>query len=325
MKSLADAFGAMGLGRGRAPDPRSPDELERFVLDRRTFPIERLEDALAQLPDDAPERPALERELEVACLQAEVRASRPAGCWCLGLGGAGRVYLQPEGAEDPLGGWRTWCRCDAGQAQRSSFFSRKAVAGRLRLQRNIDAFWGSVPEAFRGWTLDSLAALGPETAALAAAVRGWLEGDSARWLYLFGPAGRAKTGAAVCALGELVNRGQTGMYQEVRDLLWHLRSSYADVGAFASEPDRRWFGLVEAQVLVLDDLGAERATDWATETLGQLVAIRHRRLLRTIVTSNLDLPDLGEHLKDARTSSRIKERALVLDCSLVPNLRRSPS
>jgi DNA replication protein DnaC len=323
MKTLGDVLGQHFQRRGiPPPDPRSPEELERNLLERRLFSIERLEDTLAQLlPDDDRQAIAFQRELELANLQADVQATRPPGCWCLGLGGSalgsGRPYLPDD--ESPIPGWRVWCRCPDGQAQRATFSEQKVEARRREIQRHLDMFWGSVPDAFRAWNLDTLAALGTPQARLADDVRRWLEGD--RWLYLWGPAGRGKTGAAIAALHALVGRGATGLYAEVRDLLWHLRSSYADVGAFAAQPDQRWDQLQDVEVLILDDLGAERRTDWANETLGQLVAIRHRRLRRTVITSNLNLADLAEHLGDGRTTSRIYERAEVLDCSILPNLR----
>jgi DNA replication protein DnaC len=326
VRPLGDALAAvLRQRRIEPPDPRSPQELEYWLADRRLFSIERIEDTLAQLgPGDERERPALDRELELARLQADVQRDRPAGCWCLGLGGCGRVYLPPETDDgDPLPGWRTWCRCPDGRAQKCAFLAQKTALERARFQRIVDTMWGSIPEAFRGWSLETLADLGPAQRGLAARVADWLEGD--RWLYLWGPTGRAKTGAAVGALAALVTAGQSGLFTDVRDLLSHLRTRYADISAFAaSVPDRRWESLAEVDVLVLDDIGAERRTDWTVETLGQLIAHRHRRLLRTIVTSNLDLVDLGEHLGEARMTSRIQERcgrAGLVDCSQLPNLR----
>lgn len=321
MKTLGEAIANLGLRRGHEPpDPRSAAELEYWLLERRLFSIERLEDTLAQLPDDDRTRPGLERELELARLAAEVGAQRPNGCWCYGLGGCSRVSLPAtDDGDDPFPGWRTWCRCDVGQAQKRAFSAHKTALESVRFQHRINDMWGSVPEAFRGWTLETLEGLGPAQRGLARRVREWLPATP-RWLYLWGPTGVGKTGAAVGALAALGAEGRTALFTEVRDLLRHLRTSYADMATFASERDRRWDSLVDVEVLVLDDIGAERATDWTIETIGQLVAIRHARLRRTIVTSNLRLADLG----DARTSSRIRERCgddFAVDCSALPELR----
>jgi IstB-like ATP binding protein len=319
VRPLGEAIAALQLRRGFVPpDPHDPAELERLLLDRLLWPVARLEDELAQT--DGPERGRLDLNLELARLRDEVQALRPADCWCLGLGGRGRVYL-PNG-EQPIAGWRVWCRCPDGQAMRTAYLDRRAELERQAVQDNLDRLWGSIPPAFRDWTLDSLAELGPLHTALANQVRRWLPTD--RWLYLYGPTGRAKTGTAIGALHALVARGGSGLYADVRDVLGELRSSYANAEAFAEDGfNGRWLSLVGKQILLLDDLGAERPTDWANETLGQLIASRHRGERRTIITSNLDLVALGQHLRDARTSSRIRERALVLDCSALPDMRLS--
>lgn len=51
--------------------------------------------------------------------------------------------------------------------------------------------------------------------------------------------------------------------------------------------------LFEVDLLVLDDLGAEKTTDWASERLYVLVNERYNRRLPTIVTTNESLDELG--------------------------------
>jgi DNA replication protein DnaC len=74
-------------------------------------------------------------------------------------------------------------------------------------------------------------------------------------------------------------------------------------------------------VLVLDDLGSEKASDWVSEKLFQVIGNRHDHAKRTIITSNLDLRALADHLGHPRTPSRIGELADVIDLSKMPNLR----
>ena len=59
----------------------------------------------------------------------------------------------------------------------------------------------------------------------------------------------------------------------------------------------------EFKVLILDDLGAERPTDWVQEQFYELMNARMTRKLVTIITSNNGPDDLS---LDARTRSRIK-------------------
>lgn len=63
----------------------------------------------------------------------------------------------------------------------------------------------------------------------------------------------------------------------------------------------------QVDLLVLDDLGAELATDWAYQTLYLIVSERYDEMKQTIFTSNLTPPELGRHFIDERLVSRIIE------------------
>jgi len=84
-------------------------------------------------------------------------------------------------------------------------------------------------------------------------------------------------------------------------------------------------GLIETQLrfqeeigftkyLVLDDLGAEKATDWAKETIYSIINHRYEEMLPTIVTSNLSLGQLSSHLGE-RIASRLAEMCEVVELS----------
>lgn len=74
-------------------------------------------------------------------------------------------------------------------------------------------------------------------------------------------------------------------------------------------------------VLVIDDLGANRTTPWANEVVLMMVegAVSHRTVL--IITSNLAPSALDEALGD-RTASRIVGATEVLDMNGRPDMRR---
>jgi DNA replication protein DnaC len=63
-------------------------------------------------------------------------------------------------------------------------------------------------------------------------------------------------------------------------------------------------------VLVLDDLGAEKVTDFSITTLYLIIDRRNRDLRPTIVTTNLSLQEIGEKI-DGRISSRLSEMKIV--------------
>lgn len=78
--------------------------------------------------------------------------------------------------------------------------------------------------------------------------------------------------------------------------------------------------MADAELLVLDDIGAYRASDWWTESMYAVINHRYEHMMPTVLTSNVaDLRDaLGE-----RMASRLSEDLVfvVLD---VPDRRRQP-
>jgi DNA replication protein DnaC len=63
--------------------------------------------------------------------------------------------------------------------------------------------------------------------------------------------------------------------------------------------------------LVIDDLGAEKSSEWAREILYLIIDKRYSDLLPTIITSNLSPKELAEKLDD-RLVSRLMEDAIVI-------------
>jgi DNA replication protein DnaC len=113
-------------------------------------------------------------------------------------------------------------------------------------------------------------------------------------LLLIGPPGIGKTHLAVSVLREvIVKKNIRGLYFDTRSLLSTIRSTYNPVTR-ASEADilER---VMKAELLVLDDLGAERPTDWVEETMNLIVNTRYNDRKPTIFTSNYeDVPDADD-------------------------------
>jgi len=65
-------------------------------------------------------------------------------------------------------------------------------------------------------------------------------------------------------------------------------------------------------LLVIDDIGAEKISDWSRQIFYTLIDRRYRNMKQTIITSNLDLQKLSE-LIDDRISSRIVEMGVVVN------------
>jgi len=129
-----------------------------------------------------------------------------------------------------------------------------------------------------------------------------------RGVFLQGPPGVGKTHLAVAALKRLMERGFQGRFFDYQTLLQKIRDGY-NVASGASDRDA-YRAALDAEILVLDDLGAHRATDWVYDTVTAIITHRYNENLATIVTTNLAMPESGDstRYKDPATGQyRVKD------------------
>jgi DNA replication protein DnaC len=110
-------------------------------------------------------------------------------------------------------------------------------------------------------------------------------------LCLIGPPGIGKTHIAVGVLRQcIIKTGAHGMFYDVRELLKMIRSTYNPVVRTAEMDILR--PVMDAELLVLDDLGAEKPSEWVEETMNLIVNTRYNERRPTIFTTNYeDVPD----------------------------------
>lgn len=103
-------------------------------------------------------------------------------------------------------------------------------------------------------------------------------------LLLMGPCGTGKTHLAVAALKQLVLRGHEGVFYDYRELLKEIQASYNPVSQATEmsvlEP------VLNAELLLLDDLGASKPSAWALETVGHILNTRYNEKRVTLLTTN---------------------------------------
>lgn len=183
-------------------------------------------------------------------------------------------------------------------------------------------FRQSVPPRFADVTFDSYPH-SPATAPLLEAVRGWVVAPVRESLLLAGSYGVGKTGLAICAFrARVATTHCEALFLTTPALLDRIRETYNQerVSGVSGEADVM-DAAKSVALLVLDDLGVERVTDWVAEKLFSLINHRHDYQLATIYTSNLSAKEMANHLGE-RTAQRIGEMCQVVRFPTdAPNLR----
>lgn len=183
--------------------------------------------------------------------------------------------------DDPSTGVRRVVRCECWRAQ----------IGQTRL---ADA---NIPKRYQHCTLDNLRPYNDSLLEAVSEARRFVDaypGRTQRGLLFLGHAGVGKTHLAVAVLRAVISRtGVQGVFYETGKLLAALKSSYDPVVRMSSSSLLK--PVMEAPFLVLDDLGAERPTDWVEETMNLVVNTRYSERLMTLFTSNYsDIPNIED-------------------------------
>ena len=170
------------------------------------------------------------------------------------------VEIEPDQAasESPLG------RIDSGMLKRMTF-------------DNFD-LRGNNPDASQRASLKSA----HEKAALFAA-------DPQGWMLITGGTGAGKTHLAVAIAAEQIRQNRPVIFAFVPDLMDYLRSTFNPESPV--QYDRLFEEVKNAPLLILDDLGKERRSDWAVEKLYQIIVHRHNMEVPTVITSMMNFED----------------------------------
>ncbi len=206
----------------------------------------------------------------------------------------------------------------------------------VRVERALQR--AGVPERYRDKSLQSFESAGKHPSLYAALmyarkfVDNYPFGMNGLGLLIVGSSGLGKTHLAAGILQELViEKRVNGLFCDYHELLKRIQNSYnASVSSTELSILRPVF---EAEVLVLDDLGATRPSDWVWDTVAHILNARYGRNQTTIITTNYpNEPSLtnresnalgnagramrGETLGDRigdRMRSRLQEMCVVIE------------
>jgi len=130
------------------------------------------------------------------------------------------------------------------------------------------------------------------------------------WLFFHGNCGVGKTHLAAAVANHVISQRHVGVYfRVVPDLLDQLRATFDPQHGVAY--DDRFQQIKNAGLLVLDDLGTEQTTPWASEKLYQLINHRYNEQLPTVVTSNQDFTRIEQRILSRLLDTRLSEYILI--------------
>jgi DNA replication protein DnaC len=129
--------------------------------------------------------------------------------------------------------------------------------------------------------------------------------DDGRGLWLFGDTGTGKTTLAMLISKAALESGRTVAIYSLPKLLARIRRTYdSEPGgdSYLSFFER----LTSVDLLHIDDLGAEKRSDWVLEQLYALINERYETQRSVLITTNLPHPELEEQI-GPRTVSRLTQ------------------
>lgn len=131
----------------------------------------------------------------------------------------------------------------------------------------------------------------------------WVKKYTNKSLFLHGPTGAGKTHVAIALLRHDIENKKHVTFITVLDLLRKIKASFSQTTNGQTEQQIiDYYSTVPN--LYLDDISAEKLTDWALALVLGIIDTRYKKMLRTIFTGNMDIHELSMILGD-RIVSRI--------------------
>ena len=138
-------------------------------------------------------------------------------------------------------------------------------------------------------------------------------------LLFMGPPGTGKTHLAVAALRTILGKGFEGLFFGYQNLLDRIRSGYDEA---SRSSDKEVYRIaMDKEVLLLDDLGAHRVTDWVEDTVASIITHRCNNQKTLIATTNLIDADAGYMTPGKKSPSGEVDLSTTLEDRIGPRAR----
>ena len=204
---------------------------------------------------------------------------------CEFCGGIGYILVEGKGAQP--------CKCQSDAEYQENMINAR------------------IPKMFSNKSLDNFKPPIKKADEIVQFIQAWIDSYSpgGKGLFLVGDVGSGKTHIAVAILKELIVRGFTGLYYNVVDLLKDIRAT------MSNDFELSEYALLDitcnVDVLILDDMGAEKTSDWVLDRIYHIINKRYENQVTTIVTSNFNYDGLEARVMK-RIASRLKEMCIMV-------------
>lgn len=125
-------------------------------------------------------------------------------------------------------------------------------------------------------------------------------------LLLIGDTGVGKTHLITALLRGLVEKGAEGLFLDYQELLKRIQSSYDATALTAERQVMR--PVLETEVVVIDDLGSNRISEWVEDTINYLLNHRYNEKKPTLLTANLSEEAISGPPGDRKSHATFEER-----------------
>lgn len=206
------------------------------------------------------------------------------------------------------------CKCEIERIEAE----KQNIAEIKRQERIKQMRRDGIPKDMRDWTFESDRGLCPELLQKANRyVSAWDKMRSENMGVMFwGSTGNGKTYAATCIANRLIDNEISAMVTSIPKLL-------NDLNGFHIEDKNQYIDeLNRYSLLVIDDLGSERGTEYALQKAYEVIDGRYRSSKPLIVTTNLSLEELKKpkSIEYERIYSRVLEMCVPIKCT-APSIR----